>query len=385
MTKLIARKEYIQQIELGFSVHSVVALLGPRQCGKTTLASEYQTHLGLAKQLVHKFDLEDPADLQSLENPMLALQDLEGIIIIDEIQLRPDLFPVLRVLVDKNEDKQKYLILGSASRDLIKQSSETLAGRIAYIELTPLDAVEIDDINKHWLRGGFPKSYLAETEQSSYQWRKNYIRTFLERDIPSLGFKIEPNALRRFWNMLAHYHGNIFNASEIARSLSISQSTVKRYIDILVGTFMLRELKPWHENIPKRQVKQSKIFFRDSGILHHIFGISEFSALQRNPKLGASWEGYALEETIRKLQVDAEDCYFWATHQGGGLDLLIYKDGEKHGYEFKYADAPSMTKSMHSSVESLNLSKLSVIYPGAKNYKLHDNVEVVSFSDLINL
>ncbi len=190
MTKLIARNEYIHQIELGFSVHSVVALLGPRQCGKTTLANEYQEHLGLTNRLVHKFDLEDPTDLQSLENPMLTLKDLEGIIIIDEIQLRPDLFPVLRVLVDKNEDRQKYLILGSASRDLIKQSSETLAGRIAYIELTPLDAVEIDDINKHWLRGGFPKSYLAVTDQASSEWRKNYIRTFLERDIPSLGFKI---------------------------------------------------------------------------------------------------------------------------------------------------------------------------------------------------
>jgi predicted AAA+ superfamily ATPase len=301
---------------------------------------------------------------------------LNGLIIIDEIQLRPNLFPILRVLIDKNSEQQKYIILGSASRDLIQQSSESLAGRIAYIEITPLNSIETDDLEKLWLVGGYPKSYLMPNMPESAEWRKNYIRTFLERDIPSLGIKIEPNALRRFWMMLAHYHGNICNVSELARSLNVTSPTIKRYIDILVGTFMLRELKPWHENISKRQVKQSKVYFRDSGLLHSMLGILSVAELQTNPKLGGSWEGYALEEVIRRLDLDTEDCYFWATHQGGELDLLVYKNDKKYGFEFKYSDAPTMTKSLYSALDSLELESVTIVYPGATSYQLSEQVSV---------
>jgi predicted AAA+ superfamily ATPase len=282
--------------------------------------------------------------------------------------------------VDRQSSKRKFLILGSASRDLIRQSSETLAGRIAYIELTPFSLGEVNQQKKLWLRGGFPDSYLARSLEDSLFWRKQYISTFLERDIPNLGIRIAPTALRRFWMMLAHYHAQTFNASEIGRSLGISDTTVKNYLDILTGTFMVRQLPPWTANIKKRQTKSHKIYLRDSGIFHSLIGITNEKSLLHNPKLGASWEGFALEEIIRQNQADVEECYYWGVHGQAELDLLIVKDGKLKGYEFKFRDAPRMTKSMTLALEYLNLDSLHIIYPGDKEYKLGPKIFVSSIN-----
>ncbi|PCI38208.1 MAG: hypothetical protein COB50_02645 [Thiotrichales bacterium] len=375
----IQRSQYIEQINSDFRMHPVVALLGPRQCGKTTLARSFVDHYLQAKPLssVQIFDLENPIHVEQLKNPLLALQNLTGLIVIDEIQLVPELFKILRVLVDDPKISQQYLILGSASRDLIRQSSETLAGRIAYREMQPFNLYEAANLQQLWSRGGFPLAYLAPRDADSISWRNNYIKTFLERDIPNLGFNISANTLRRFWIMLAHCHANILNSADLGRSLGIANTTIKKYLDILVGTFMVRELKPWHENIKKRQVKQSKVYIRDSGIYHALLGILSYTGLQETPVLGASWEGFALEQIIQSQHVDPEDCYFWATHQGAELDLLIVKNGKKRAFEFKYMDAPKMTKSMYSALESLELENLTVIYPGKENYQLHERVYVV--------
>jgi predicted AAA+ superfamily ATPase len=324
------------------------------------------------------FDLENPRDLAKLENPLLALEQTKGLIVIDEIQRRPELFPVLRVLADNPNCQAKYLILGSASRDLIHQSSETLAGRIAYHELTPFSLQEVDHMLTLWLRGGFPLSYLASSEEESYFWRQNYITTFLERDIPALGINIPAMTLRRFWTMLAHYHANIFNSSEIGRSMGLSHTTIRHYLDILVGTFMIRSLQPYEANLKKRQIKSPKIYFRDSGILHGLLDIPFHSALQNYPKLGASWEGFALEETIKALKAQPHECFFWGTHSGAELDLLIIHGGKRLGFEFKYSDAPRLTSSMKTAMELLNLDQLTVIYPGPDHYRLSENINVCS-------
>jgi predicted AAA+ superfamily ATPase len=375
------RRRFIEEIEAQFRIHSVCALLGPRQVGKTTLAHMYMDlH---PEQEVHFFDLEDPQDLGLMENPMLTLSKLSNkLIIIDEIQLRPELFPVLRVLVDKSEKKLRFLILGSASRDLIRQSSETLAGRIGYIELPPFSLSEVHNMDRLWLRGGLPKSYLAKTDLDSYKWRMAYISTFLERDIPSLGFQIPPNQIRRFWLMLAHSHGQIFNGSEIGRSLGVSDHTVRKYLDILIGTFMMRLLSPWFENLSKRQVKSPKVYFRDSGILHALLSIENETTLMSNPRMGSFWEGFALEEIIRFYQVDIGECFFWGTQSGAELDLLIIKDGKRLGFEFKFSDTPKLTKSMQIALNDLNLDHLYVIYPGTRQYSLSDNISVTSLQKL---
>jgi predicted AAA+ superfamily ATPase len=376
---MMERTRFSQLIDQYFLTHPVVALLGPRQCGKATLARKYAANIPPGQY----FDLEDAVDIQRLDSPKLALGGREGLIVIDEIQRRPALFPALRVLIDKPEKNQRYLILSSASRELIQQSSETLAGRIAYIELTPFSYTETREWETLWLRGGFPKSYLANSALESAQWREFYITTFLEQDIPNLGIQIPPVTLRRFWIMLSHYHGNIFNASELARSFGISDTTVRRYLDILTGTFMIRQLLPWRENIKKRQVKSPKIYFRDSGLLHAFLDIENKDDLMKHPKLGASWEGFALEETIRMLSAKPHECFFWASHSGAELDLLIVQKGKKLGFEFKYTDAPKLTKSMQISLEDLKLDKLTVIYPGKVDYTLTEKVEVKSFEHLI--
>jgi uncharacterized protein len=369
------RTSYLAAIELQFQVHPICALLGPRQVGKTTLARLYVEKY--TPEEVIFFDLEDPIDLGQLDNPMTALSKLsQQLIVIDEIQRRPELFPVLRVLVDRKERQQKFLILGSASRDLIQQSSETLAGRIGYIELAPFSLLEVKEGDRLWLRGGFPEAYLAATNQASVIWRQNYIKTFLERDIPMLGFSIPAQTMRRFWMMLANYHGQTLNASELARSLAISDHSVRKYIDILVGTFMVRALEPWFENISKRQVKAPKIYFRDSGVLNTLIGIDSKDQLRVYSKLGALWEGFALEEIIRTLNAEPEECYFWATHADAELDLLIMKHGKRLGFEFKYADAPKPTKSMRIVLEDLKLDHLFVIYPGDKIFSLEKNIDL---------
>lgn len=380
---MFIRKKYLEEIKARFSVNPIVAILGPRQCGKTTLARTYIKSKEFPSE--NYFDLEDPTDLMRLDNPKTALSMLSGLIVIDEIQRAPEIFPILRVLVDRSDNDLQLLILGSASRELIRQSSETLAGRISYIQLTPLSLSEIEhpeDLNKLWYRGGFPRSFLAESDNQSALWRKDYIRTFLERDIIQLGFNVSSQQLRKFWMMLTAYHGNIFNASELGLSLQQNYKTMQHYLEILQGTFMVRVLSPWFENILKRQVKSPKIYFRDSGLFHTLLNINHFSGMIRHVKLGASWEGFALEEIIRYYDVEDEDCYFWATQGVAELDLLLFKDGKKLGFEFKYNDAPRFTPSMRKAMENLNLDSLTIVYPGDKNAQLDEQIFLLALKSL---
>lgn len=373
------RVQFIDNIDYLFKVNPIVALLGPRQCGKTTLALQYSKK----KQRVTHFDLENPIHLALLENPLLTLHQLEGLIIIDEVQLQPHLFATLRVLIDQHRDTQQYLLLGSASRDLIQHSSETLAGRISYLELTPFSLNETHEIKKLWLRGGFPRSYLAENDLISMSWRQDYIKTFLERDIPNLGIRVAPHALRRFWMMLLAYHGNILNMSDLGRSLGLSNVAIRHYLDILSGTFMVRLLHPWFENISKRQVKTPKLYFRDSGIMHALLDVGTDDALFNNAKLGASWEGFALEEVIRYYQVDEQNCFFWSTHSDAELDLMIFKDGKRMGFEFKYSDTPKITKSMRIAMHDLRLDSLTIVVPTACSFALSDNIQVCGLLEVM--
>lgn len=356
----------------------VVALLGPRQCGKTTLAREF-----VPVNAANYFDLEDPAGLARLEEPDLALRPLRGLVVIDEIQRRPDLFPLLRVLADRRPLPARFLILGSASPELLRQSSETLAGRM---ETVPLEGFRLADVgiarqDRHWLRGGFPLAFTARSEKDSVAWRRGFLQTFLERDIPQLGIRIPALALRRFWAMLAHHHAQIWNAAELARGLGVGEATVRRYLDLLGGVFMVRQLPPWHENLGKRQVKAPKIYVRDSGLLHVLLGVASRRDLEMHPKVGASWEGYAVEEVLKALQPD--EAYFWATHQGAELDLLLFKDGKRIGVECKRSDAPALTPSMRIALADLHLDRLHVVYPGTRRYVLAKNVEVVPLGEFI--
>ena len=365
-----------------FRTHPIVGILGPRQCGKTTLARAYiQSSAGQTP--VHYFDLEDPEHVNRLEEAQLTLTPLRGLIVIDEVQRRPDLFPLLRVLVDRPEGGQRYLILGSASREFIRQSSETLAGRIAYLELPPFSAFEADDSQRLWLRGGFPRSYLAPSDRDSLNWRRAYVTSFLERDIPALGIRLAPSALRRLWTMLAHWHGNVLNYSDLARSLDISQPTVRRYLDILEGTFAVRTLQPWFANVAKRQVKSPKIYLRDSGVLHALLNLPDRHALDAYPRLGASWEGFALEQVIRAAQADAQECFFWATHRGAELDLLLVRGTTRRAFEFRYSSAPKVTRSLHSALADLEVDRIEIVYPGDATYALADRIDAVGLGPLI--
>jgi len=374
---MIYRKDLHNRIKEALNRSRIVVLLGPRQCGKTTLAREF-----IHPDSKNYFDLEDPVSLIRLEEPMTALRELEGLVVIDEIQRRAELFPVLRVLADRRPLPARFLILGSASPELLRQSSESLAGRVELITMGGFDMAEVgsDESSKLWLRGGFPDSFTAANESNSFSWRKNFIQTFLERDLPSAGISIEPPALYRFWSMLAHYHGQIWNASEPARSLGVSQPTVRRYLVLLTGFFMVRQLAPWHANLKKRQVKSPKIYFRDSGLLHQILGIRSEKDLLTSAKCGASWEGYVIEEVIQAFNPD--ESYFWATHNGAEIDLLMVKEGGVYGVECKRMDAPKMTPSMQIAMTDLNLKRMAVIYPGAKRFPLADGIEAVPLQDL---
>lgn len=377
------RNRYLDVIEKRFQVNPAVALLGPRQSGKTTLARLYAK--GQKEGLpIHWFDLEDPADLVALQNPKTVLGNLKGLIVIDEVQRQSHLFPVLRVLIDNHIESQKFLLLGSASKDLIEQSSETLAGRLSYIEVSPFSMDEVEDLDVLWRRGGFPRSYLSSSDDVATQWIKDYIAAFLERDLPTLGIKISPASMRRFWMMLTHYHGNIVNLSELGVSLGISHTTARHYLDILMGSFMVRQLQPWFANIQKRQVKSPKLYFRDSGIFHSLLGLGLGDEILHHPKLGASWEGFAIEQVIQHLRADSQDCYFWGVHAQAELDLLIEKDGKKLGYEFKFSDAVSMTKSAKSALEMLSLDHLTIVFPGNKTYALSQNVTAMGLACLKN-
>lgn len=366
---MLVRTAYLSQLADSIRRAPVTALLGPRQCGKTTLARAYTQD-----RPATFFDLESVVDQRRLQNPELALGSLEGLVILDEIQILPELFSVLRVLVDRPNNPARFLILGSASPVLIRNVSETLAGRVSFVEMSGFDLAEtgFDAWETLWLRGGFPRSFLADSESDSLEWREAFIRTFLERDIPQLGFRIPVIAMRRFWTMLAHSHGQIWNASELARSLSISTRQVRTYLDLLTGTYMMRQLLPWYENLAKRQVRAPKIYFRDSGIFHSLLGISDRQSLWGHPKVGASWEGFALEGVLRVLQ--PTQAYFWATHNGAELDLLLFEHGKRLGFEIKFNEVPRLTNSMRVALHDLNLDALYVIYPGQHVFPLHERV-----------
>jgi predicted AAA+ superfamily ATPase len=368
---MIKRQMYLDQIGRALSRSRVVVLTGPRQCGKTTLARQF-----CPSTSPNYFDLEDPSHLAVLDEPLSALRSLKGVVVIDEIQRRPELFPVLRVLADRTPLPARFLILGSASPALLRQSSESLAGRLEMIEVAGFSVSELGPARSDalWLRGGFPLAFLAATDEDSLVWRRNFIQTFLERDLPQFGIGIAPVALRRFWAMLAHYHGQIWHGAELARSLAVSESSVRKYLDTLEQVCMVRVLQPWFENLNKRQVKSPKIIFRDSGILHTLLGCATERELLEHPKSGASWEGYALETLLRLRRPD--EAYFWATQNRAELDLLLIHKGHRHGYEFKRADAPKLTPSMKIARTDLKLDSLTVVYPGDRSYTLSDGTRV---------
>ena len=377
---MIPRPEPIRHIEASFQIHPVTALLGPRQCGKTTLAGFIAKH-----ERSTVFDLENPVDIQRLSAPMQALKDLSGLVIIDEVQRKPELFELLRVLVDRPNQNARFLLLGSASPHLVKGVSETLAGRIGFVDLAgfQLWEVGVQLRDRLWIRGGLPRAFLADSESDSIQWREGFIRTFLERDIPQLGITIAAETLRRFWTMVAHYHGQVWNAAEFARSLGTAENTARRYLDILAGAYMVRVLPPWFENLKKRQVKAPKIYIRDSGLFHSLLQISNLADLQGHPKIGASWEGFALEHIIHVIRT--RDAYFWATHAGAELDLMVNIAGKRHGFEFKYADAPKRRRSMHIAIEDLGLNHLWIIYPGDKKYALDRKITAIPLEEIAQL
>ena len=375
---MILRSSDRQAVRTALKRSRVVALLGPRQCGKTTLAREF-----VAADSINYFDLEDPASLARLSEPDLALRPLKGLVVIDEVQRHPDLFPLLRVLADQRPLPARFLILGSASPELLRQSAETLAGRI---ETVPLEGLRLGDLGasaqpRHWFRGGFPLAFTARSEVDSIAWRKQFLQTFLERDLPQLGVQIPAATLNRFWHMVAHYHGQIWNAAEFARALAVNESTVRRYLDLLSGVFMVRQLPPWFENLGKRQIKAPKIYIRDSGLLHSLLGINTTRELALHPKVGASWEGYAVEEVIKALRPDA--AYYWATHNGAEIDLLLFQGGQRIGVELKRSDAPTLTPSMRIALADLKLNELKVVYPGEYSYRLAPKVEVVPLRALV--
>ena len=375
---MLTRTALASEVRAALQRSPAVALIGPRQVGKTTLA---RTLLGA--ESANYFDLEDPQVEAQLAAPMTALKDLRGLVVIDEVQHAPELFKVLRVLIDRPHVGVRFLLLGSASPALLRQTSESLAGRIEVIETGgfTLDETGVANGTVLWWRGGFPRSYTAVGDAASRIWRREFIRTVVERDLPQLGIGAPAPAMHRFWSMLAHYHGQIWNAADPARSLGVNESTVRRYLDWLTQAFLVRQLQPWHVNLGKRQVKAPKVYVRDSGLLHELLGIEDPAALARHPKSGASWEGFALDQVLRIARPDA--AYFWATHAGAELDLLMLRDGQRVGVEFKRADAPTLTSSMRVALSDLELDALYVVYPGSRRYLLAERVEAVPLGALV--
>ncbi|MDJ0868270.1 MAG: ATP-binding protein [Myxococcota bacterium] len=376
---MLSRERLQHDIRLALERSPVVALLGPRQCGKTTAALETMR----VREAV-RFDLEDPVDLARLENPMLALGSERRLVVIDEIQRRPELFEILRVLVDRGEQGPRFLVLGSASPELVRGTSESLAGRVAFVDMAGFDIAEVgaESWRTLWQRGGFPRSYLAAEESSSHRWREDFVRTFLERDLPQLGISVPATTMRRFWTMLAHYHGQVLNAAELARSLSVGETTVRRYLDILSGSFVVRQLQPWHENLKKRQVKSPKVYVRDSGILHTLLSIRSPEDRESHPKLGASWEGFVIEQVLA-LRSERE-AFFWATHGGAELDLLVFDGPRRIGFEVKYTDAPRTMRSMRVAIEDLGLDRLEIVYPGRESFALDAKIRALAIGDLVS-
>ncbi|MGA2642456.1 MAG: ATP-binding protein [Spirochaetia bacterium] len=374
---MVERARLLATLKKALTRSRVVVLTGPRQCGKTTLARQL-----ISETSVNYFDLEDPADLERLAEPVTALDPLKGLVVIDEVQRKPDLFPILRVLADRKNGAARFLILGSASGDLLRQTSESLVGRMEQVIMGGFSLAELDanSEDRLWLRGGLPPSYLARSEADSRAWRKNLVQTLLERDFPQWGVRVPAVALLRFWTMLAHYHGQTWNAAEPARAMGVSESTARRHLDLLTDAFVVRQLHPWHANIAKRQVKAPKIYLRDTGLLHHLLGIGTQKDLLRHPKVGASWEGFVIEQLL--LTEPYDEVYFWATHQGAEIDLVLRSGGRLLGVECKRTDSPRMSPSIRIGAQDLGLSKIAVLYPGSKRFPISEEVEAIPVEDL---
>jgi predicted AAA+ superfamily ATPase len=374
---MIRRTSILSALNTALARSRVVVLVGPRQSGKTTLAREL-----IEEDSVNYFDLEDPASLARLDEPMTALRPLKGLVVIDEIQRRPDLFPILRVLADRRNTPARFLVLGSASGHLIRQTSESLAGRMERIVIGGFSMAELGSGAEQqlWLRGGLPLSFLAESDVNSIAWRKNFIQTLLERDFPQWGVRVAAAALQRFWTMVAHYHGQIWNSAEPARALGVSESTTRRYLDLLTDAFMIRQLQPYHANMKKRQVKSPKIYVRDSGLLHQLLGLYSMKSLYSHPKVGASWEGFVIEQMLMMEPYD--EVFFWATHQGAEIDLILRRGDGLYGVEFKRADTPRLTPSIRIALDDLKLKHVFVIYPGIQRFPLASQVEAVPLQAL---
>jgi predicted AAA+ superfamily ATPase len=375
---VLPRSHLLSRLRSGLKTSPAVAGRGPRQCGKTTLARQLTD-----RSKSTYFDLENPVDLARLSEPMTALASLRGLIVLDEVQRHPDLFPILRVLLDRKPVRARFLILGSASPELLRQSSETLAGRVAIVEMGgfTLEELESGQLDRLWLRGGFPRSFLARTDSASSAWREDFIRTFLERDLAQLGVRVPPGTMRRFWTMTAHYSGGIWNSSEIGRSLGDAHTTVRRHLDALSSALVVRVLEPWFANVGKRLVKSPKVYIRDSGLLHTLLGIGERRQLEGHPIVGGSWEGFVIEQLLAHLP--KSDAYYWRTQAGAELDLLLFLKGRRIGVEIKRADAPKMTASMVSALNDLELHRLIVVYPGSTVYTLRPKVEVMSLAQCV--
>jgi predicted AAA+ superfamily ATPase len=380
---MIARQKELISLRRLLAQNPVVGIIGARQVGKTTLAQMYARQ---ARRPYHYFDLENPEDEARLSDPMLALRELKGLVVIDEIQRLPGLFPVLRVLADRKRRPARFLVLGSASPGLLRQGAETLAGRIAYQELKglALDEVGVGNHSRLWLRGGFPRSYLARTTSASDAWRRGFIQTFLERDLPQLGFAVRSATMRRFWSMLSHCHGQTWNSSEFARSFGVADTTVRGYLDVLTSALVVTQLPPWHENIGKRQIKAPKVYLADTGLLHNLLGIARFEDLERHPKLGASWEGFVIGQIVRRLGARPDECFFWGTHAGSELDLLVVRGRLRLGFEIKRTSAPRITPSMRNALKDLGLRELSVVHAGERTFSLGAKIKAVAFARILD-
>ena len=370
----VQRRRHLRRLTLLLRESPVVALLGARQIGKSTLARQL---VAARRGPTTWFDLENPVDLARLADPGLELRPLRGLVVLDEIQRLPEVFPLLRALVDRPRTPARFLVLGSASPELLRQTSETLAGRVAFHELDGFDLREVSDLDRLWLHGAFPRSCLARSAAASRRWRDDFVRTFLERDLVALGSSVPSTTLRRFWTMLAHWHGQIWNGSEFARAFGVAHTTVRRYLDLLTSVFVVQQLQPWHENVAKRQVRAPKVYVADSGILHALLGLNTREALVSHPKVGASWEGFAVRQIIQLLEARSDRCFHWSTHSGAELDLLVVAGRRRYGFEVKRTEAPRLTASMRSAVETLDLQRLDVVHAGQRLYKLAPRVRAL--------
>lgn len=360
----------------------VVAILGARQVGKSTLAQQVVAKTRGPSRI---FDLEHDPDRSALADPSRTLGALRGLVVLDEVQNLPGVFRTLRVLADRPRRPARFLVLGSASESLLRQSSESLAGRIAFHDLGPLalDEVGPGTLDALWLRGGFPLSFLAPDDAESLRWRRDFVRTFVQRDLPQLGVTIPSATMARFWSMLAHVHGQVWNGSKLASAFGVAHTTVRRWLDLLCATFVVRTLPPWHENLAKRQVKSPKVYVADSGLVHALHDIADADALEGHPIVGATWESFGIETVVRRLGARRDQCYFWGTHQGAELDLLVVAGRRRLGFDFKRTSAPAVTASMRIALSDLRLERLDVIHAGTMEFRMDERIRAVPLARVL--